>query len=241
MKIKQFRYGDSNLAYLLWSGDSAAVIDGGAADEILAFIRANNLKLEYVLNTHEHWDHTPGNKTLLEGSDAEFLKPEQVCELKVLTVGNGQLEAFPTPGHTDDSIVFFTKIEKSDGQKVLSLITGDTLFNGTVGNCYTQNYEMYFESLKKVLRFPPETLIYAGHDIFDYTTGVMDRIDPDNPYLSGYKKLYNDDSLVTTLRQELQVNPFIRFDDDSLDSFRKGLGMPLDTSFQRFRAMMSVH
>ena len=39
MKIKQFFYGGDNLGYLLHSGTRALAIDGGAVDEIMAFVR----------------------------------------------------------------------------------------------------------------------------------------------------------------------------------------------------------
>ncbi len=236
MNIQQFRYGDTNLAYLLWDGIEAVAVDGGAADEIISFCGENGLNLAYVTNTHGHSDHTPGNEHLLSGTSASLISPEEMCEMKVLPLGSSRLEAFPTPGHTNDSICFYF----NDGDSGC-LVTGDTLFNGTVGNCYTKNYELYFSSLQKVLRFPSETKIYAGHDIFDYTTGVMDKIDPDNPFLAEYKSLYSKDHLVTALGQELKVNPFIRYNDKTLDAYRSGLGMPLKTEYERWRAMMSVH
>ena len=236
MKIKQFRYDETNLGYLLWSGNEAAVIDGGSPDDILSFAAAEGLDLKYVTNTHEHWDHIHGNDALLKNTEAVNITPDMMCRIKVLKIGDEQLEAFPTPGHSEDSIVFFCRIDGAG-----SLITGDTLFNGTVGNCYTKNYELYFESLQKVLRFPPESKVFAGHDIFEYTTGVMERIEPENPHLPGYKAQYSETLLVTTLEQELQVNPFIRFDDPVLDSYRATLAMPVETSYQRFRAMMSGH
>ncbi len=241
MHIKQFRYGDTNLSYLLWSEHEAAAIDGGAVEEILAFVNDNGLDLKYVLNTHEHWDHIPGNEALLDASSAEFVKPADVCKRKFLALGNEKVEAFPVPGHTEDSIVFSFNCDTDNQGCFGSLITGDTLFNGTVGNCYTKKYEMYFESLNKILDFPPETLIYAGHDIFDYALGVIDGIDPDNPRLKEYKGLYSREMLFTSLEIEKAVNPFIRFNDPALDEYRKKLNMPLNTPYERFRAMMSIH
>lgn len=233
MNLQQFRYGsDANFAYLVYSGREAAVIDGGAADEILDFVKENNLNLRWVINTHEHYDHIPGNSRLLEKSNAEFIKPGKLVEMKTLSVGSEQMEIFAVPGHTDDSIVF-----SFDD----CLITGDTLFNGTVGNCYIRDYETYFKSLQKVLEHPPETRIFAGHDLVDYALGVAEKIEPDNRSLSEYRAGYSADFVVSTLGMELAVNPFIRFNDPALDAFRGGLDMPLSTPFQRWRAMMSIH
>ena len=232
MKIKQFRFGDSNLAYLVCSGDRAAAIDGGSARAILDFLESESLILEYVLNTHEHSDHTPGNGKLLKETSAKNIRPAELCEIVHLPVGAERLEIFPTPGHTEDSIVFL-----ADDW----LITGDTLFNGTVGNCYTRDYERYFNSLEKILSFPAETRIFAGHDLIDYALGVAERIDPDNPYISSYRASCNPDFVYSTLKMELKVNPFVRFNDPSLDDFRKGLNMDLGSPYLNWRAMMSVH
>ncbi len=45
-----------------------------------------------------------------------------------IVIDDFEIEVLDTPGHTDDSLSFSV-----DG----CLITGDTLFNGTVGNCFS--------------------------------------------------------------------------------------------------------
>ncbi|PKN85483.1 MAG: hypothetical protein CVU51_08745 [Deltaproteobacteria bacterium HGW-Deltaproteobacteria-1] len=72
LNIEQFRYGD-NLAYLLYGRTEAMAIDGGAWQEILAFLEENHLILKYVTNTHRHYDHTPGDDHLLGKTKARFL------------------------------------------------------------------------------------------------------------------------------------------------------------------------
>ena len=73
LKVKQFRYGADNLGYLVYGAESAMAIDGGAADEILAFLAEHQLTLKYVANTHDHQDHTSGNGALLAGTQARLL------------------------------------------------------------------------------------------------------------------------------------------------------------------------
>ncbi len=232
MKLKQYRYGDGNLAYLVYSGNKAAAIDGGAILEISNFLDENSLDLQYVLNTHDHWDHTPGNRELLQNTKAEFVSTSELSAKKRLRLGKEQLEIFAAPGHTMDSIVFLHKDW---------LITGDTLFNGTVGNCYSEEWETYFNSLEKILSFPRETKIFAGHDLVDYALGVVEKLDPYNPYIEEYRMKYNPDFVVSNLEMELKINPFIRFNDPGLDNFRAKLNMPNSTPYDRWRAMMTVH
>ncbi len=232
MKIKQFRYGEDNLAYLVYNGKTAAAIDGGAADRILRFLKEHSFNLKYVLNTHDHADHTPGNSSLLKKTGAKFISTSKLYAMKTLELGGQSIDIFPSPGHTMDSIVF-----SCDDW----LITGDTLFNGTVGNCYSSKYEIYFNSLEKILSYPPSTRVFAGHDLVDYAIGVAGNIDPVNPYLDDYRNKYNPDFVVSSLEMELKVNPFIRFNDTVLDSYREKLNMSLDTPYERWRALMTVH
>ena len=232
MEIKQFRYGDGNLAYLVYNDDTAAAIDGGAVDSILKFVEEHSLNLKYVLNTHDHADHTPGNKPLIKESGAQFFSTWELAAMKTLKLGDSSITIFSTPGHTMDSIVF------SYGDW---MITGDTLFNGTVGNCYSEKYEKYFKSLERIITHPTSTRIFAGHDLVNYALGVVEKIEPDNQYLDEYRNQYDTDFVVSSLEMELKVNPFIRFNDSSLDSYREKLNMPLDTPYERWRAMMTVH
>jgi hydroxyacylglutathione hydrolase len=232
MNLKQFRYGDGNLAYLIYSGGSAAAVDGGAAEEILNFLKNNSLNLKYVINTHDHADHTPGNKKLLKHTKARFLSTAELTVMKSLVLEESSISIFPTPGHTMDSIIF----SYDDW-----IITGDTLFNGTVGNCYSGNYKIYFKSLESILNYPLNTRIFAGHDLINYALGVAENLDPDNPYITPYRKSYNSNLVVSTLEMELKVNPFVRFNDASLDPFRSKLKMPLSTPYEKWRAMMTVH
>ena len=232
MEIKQFRYSEDNLAYLIYCGNTAAAIDGGDVDGMLHYLKEHSLILKYVLNTHNHTDHTPGNHSLLKTTGAQFLPTGKLTAMKTLELGGEMIKIFSTPGHTLDSIVF------TSGDW---LITGDTLFNGTVGNCYSGKYETYFNSLEKILSYPKSYRIFAGHDLVDYALGVAEKIEPDNRHIDEYRDQYDPDFVVSSLEMELKVNPFIRYNDSVLDSYREKLNMPLDTAYERWRAMMSVH
>lgn len=233
MELKQYRFGGGNLSYVLYApGKDAAVIDGGAVKDIEEFIAWKGIKLRYVLNTHDHADHTPGNDALLNSPGAEFISCGELVKMGDIELNGEKITVQAVPGHTKDSILFHFDN---------ALITGDTLFNGTVGNCYTRDWETYFASLKKVLSYPKETVIYAGHDLVDYAMGVAKKLEPENPHIDNFLKKYDPSFVFSTLAEELNHNPFIRFNDPRLDSVRAGLGMPLETEFQRWRALMTIH
>lgn len=125
MRAVQFRYSKDNLGYLICSGTWAAAIDGGAVDGMIAYLRDNDLRLIYVTNTHNHRDHTCGNSELLRRTGAEFM--DAGCRESIEL--NGELlNVIHTPGHTSDSVCFHFND---------TLISGDTLFNGKVGKCFT--------------------------------------------------------------------------------------------------------
>lgn len=118
MKIKQIRYAADNLGYLVYSEKIGIAIDAGAVDETLRFAKNNRIKIQYVTNTHSHYDHTPGNEGLLNATKATFVDCEKINSDVDIALGDETLHAFPTPGHTGDSITF-----AADD----FMVTGDTL------------------------------------------------------------------------------------------------------------------
>lgn len=232
MKIKQFLYSTDNLGYLVYLDGKALAIDGGAVDEIMAFAGDNRLTIEYVVNTHNHPDHTQGNRELLERTKAGFLDMYHLIDKKSIDLGREKIEVIYTPGHTDDSVVFhFDDI----------LVTGDTLFNGTMGNCFSDDMKGFFDSLKKLLTFPGDTKIYAGHDYLKYSMAVAKSIEPENPDIDSYLAGYDPKHVVSTLEQELKVNPFIRFNDETMKEILARKGLPDKTEFERWESLMTIY
>ena len=68
MKIHQI-YTQSflrNFSYIIELEDrSAMVIDPWEAGVVNSLLAENNLRLTTIINTHEHWDHTPVSYTHL--------------------------------------------------------------------------------------------------------------------------------------------------------------------------------
>ena len=152
INVKQFRYSSDNLAYILYADSEAVAIDPGCPDEIIAFLRENNLTLTMIINTHSHHDHTLGNRCLEEKTG---VTPTEYEELKNLKVGEYDIDVIHTPGHTVDSVCF-----KTDS----FIITGDTLFIANVGNCPSSMMTAFKDSLDKLLTLPDYLIVYPGHD-----------------------------------------------------------------------------
>ncbi len=221
------------MGYLAYSEKSCIAIDPGAPGDMVKFATEKNIPIDIVTNTHTHADHTQGNNALLSRTNAQFidcttLSHGQVLDLKDTT----GLEVMLTPGHTMDSLCF-----KGEG----FIITGDTLFNATVGNCFSGDLESFFNSLTLLMALPGETLVYAGHDYVLDSLKYAKIIEPDNPDLDGYLSSYNPDHVVSRMSEELKVNPYLRFNTSSMIERLKEKNLPRETQFQRFSSVMELY
>jgi len=231
MEIKQFRYSSDNLGYLIYGKESAVVIDGGAVEDILSFIKSRHLKIKYVVNTHSHPDHTVGNQAILDGSDAEYIHRKKLINHKVLKIEGKEIHIYHTPGHTDDSISFYL------GNM---LITGDTLFNGKVGRCFSGDLLGFLKSIKMLIAFPGDTIIYAGHDYVKEYLEVAKDIEPDNSDIDKFLEKYDPGHVYSTLSEELKMNPTLRFNDKKMISILQKRGLPVKTEFDRWQSLFTI-
>lgn len=232
MIVKQFKYSADNLGYLAYSDNIGIAIDAGAVKDTLAFAKENNIDIKYVTNTHSHYDHIPGNNDLLKETNAEFIDCKEIKSDKEIVIGSEIMEAFFTPGHSEDSVVF----KAGD-----FLITGDTLFNGTIGNCFTGDLNAYFLSLKRLIAFPGNTKVYSGHDYVMEAMEIARSIDKENPHIEKYIRKLSATPIVSTLDDELLVNPYIRFNDPVIIDALKKKNVPANTEFERFKSIMEVY
>ena len=124
--------GDRNFAYLIADkdGGSAALFDPPPErDRYLRLIEQCGAKVEYIIITHGHQDHTWGVDEAHQQTGGTVVAHKanpvdaqvRVDDGDTLPLGELTLKIFFTPGHSDDSICILA--EKK-------LITGDILFVG---------------------------------------------------------------------------------------------------------------
>lgn len=231
LQVAQFRYGPDNLAYLVHTKNKALAVDGGAVHRILDYCREHGLSLAHVVNTHGHPDHTTGTSELLSGSGAAFISNDELGEKKKIEMEGEVIRVLPTPGHTMDSLCFL-----ADGR----LLSGDTLFNGTIGNCFSGDIEAFYRSLKTLMGLPAETLVLAGHDYVEEALAFAHHLEPDNPAIADYEKSYDRFFVRSTMADELAVNPYFRFNEPSIVKLLKKRGMPVATEYERFSSLMKI-
>jgi len=169
--------------------NEAAIIDPApeSFSKLSEFIESHSLKPSKVILTHSHWDHiadvascvkayniptlihsldkenleSPGSDKLpcwinIEGTSPSIL----LAENDIIKIGNVEFKVIHTPGHTPGGICLYSEKEKT-------LISGDTLFQGTIGNISfpTANPESMWSSLDKLAKLPADTKVYPGHGL----------------------------------------------------------------------------
>jgi glyoxylase-like metal-dependent hydrolase (beta-lactamase superfamily II) len=186
--VKQFRTGgDRNFGYLVADDvtKQAAVIDPSYSPEtIVEYAGENGYSIEYVFCTHDHFDHTNGNRVVTESTGKQALlygDTDPVTGVRVedgaqFPLGQLQVTILHTPGHTPDAICLYI------GDAVF---TGDTLFVGKVGGTdFGKGAEAEYHSLyDRLLRLPDETRIYPGHDVGVQPVSTVAHERETNPFL----------------------------------------------------------
>ena len=136
-------------------------------------------QITQILNTHEHGDHTGGNKAMIKATGASLLAHAN-AKGKIPDIDRGlgagdvikvgatvELEALDTPGHTMSHVCLLSRTDTP------ALFCGDTLFNAGAGNCHSGGHpaELYETFAGQLARLPDETLIYPGHDYIENNLG----------------------------------------------------------------------
>ncbi|MCG9873853.1 MAG: hydroxyacylglutathione hydrolase family protein [Leptospiraceae bacterium] len=193
-----------NFQYIIWDrlSKEAICVDPYDVDLIHSTFEKNNLTLKAIFNTHEHKDHTHGNELLAplakEGVWTHALALQTVPHASRAIIHQERiqldgmiLEFIHTPGHTPSSITLLGRIEK----EILFLITGDTIFNAGVGNCYRGgDPSILYETIAKIYNtFPGSTKVYPGHDYLEnnikFTLSIMPQNQAAIDILYEYKEL----------------------------------------------------
>ena len=158
-----------------------------SADEVIAFSREQNLKVEWIFETHAHADHltaAPYIKSHTGGKMAigEHIQGVQKVFKNIfnledtfqangsqfdylikadeqLPLGNLKIQSLFVPGHTPACMAYVI------GD---AIFVGDTMFMPDVGTARCDfpggDAKTLYQSVKKILSFPNETRLYMCHD-----------------------------------------------------------------------------
>ena len=158
-----------------------------SADQVLAYLKAQDLTVEWILETHAHADHLSGAHYLKEQVGGRIAIGENIRAVQstfkavfnlgadfstdgrqfdhlfkdgeVFKIGNAEAVAMLVPGHTPADMAY--RIEDS-------IFVGDTLFMPDVGTARADfpggDAHALYRSIHKVLALPSETKIFVCHD-----------------------------------------------------------------------------
>lgn len=173
-------------------------------EEILDYIRSNNITIKLIINTHGHIDHIMGNKwakdsfnvpVLMHKDDLPLINsaleqanmygiafpqpanPDKLIDENDIIEFNGcTLSILHTPGHSPGSVSLVDEKEKL-------IFVGDCVFHGSIGrtDLWMGDMELLVNMIKtKIIKYPDDYILYPGH----------------------YEK--------TTVGEEKNLNPFLR-------------------------------
>jgi hydroxyacylglutathione hydrolase len=63
---------------------------------------------------------------------------------------------------------------------------------------------------------------------------------PQNSAIDAFSARYDKNHVVSTLNDELTVNPYLRFNDPEIISLLQSRGLPTATEYQRWEGIMSL-
>ena len=217
-----------NYAYIINDNISkaVAVVDPSEASPVIDFLKKQNLKLDYILNTHHHYDHIGGNIELKKLYNAKVIgfagDKNRIPGIDIAlednvkwTFGKSSVKILHIPGHTLGHICFFFENEQI-------AFTGDTLFSLGCGKIFEGDHKQMLTSLNKIKKLPRETNIYCGHEYTYKNAEFCMKYDSDNIDLKKkfekIKKLRSNNlpTLPTILEEELKSNIFLRCDQNDL-------------------------
>ena len=210
-----------NYIWLLHDGDSALVVDPGDAQPVMNALQREGLRLQAILVTHHHPDHTAGVDALRETTGATVWGPARERMPEPLTrVAGGQrvralglqFEVIDVPGHTAGHIAYFCA--EVDGAPLL--FCGDTLFSGGCGRLFEGTPAQMLASLDTLAALPGATRVCCTHEYTLANLRFALAAEPGNVALADYfhacqaRRQRQQATLPSTIALELQINPFLR-------------------------------
>lgn len=158
-----------------------------SADQVVTWVRAQNLQLDWILETHAHADHLSAARHIQQQLGGRIAIGEHIREVQatfkklfnlergflpdgsqfehlfrdgeVFRIGGLEAKALHVPGHTPADMAYLV------GDAVF---VGDTMFMPDVGTARADfpggDARQLYRSMRRLLELPPQTAIYVCHD-----------------------------------------------------------------------------
>ena len=228
LEIEQIPVLSDNYVYLVHEprAGATAVIDPAVAQPVLDRLEAKGWKLDWILITHHHADHTGGNLEVKRATGCKIagFKGDagripgldvQLSEGDRFRLGELEAEILETPGHTSGHISYWFP-------EANALFCADTLFSLGCGRVSESSFEQMWGSLSKLARLPDDALVWCAHEYTLTNARFALTVDPDNPALkeraADVERLRGQGkpTVPTRLGGERAANPFLRPNDPAI-------------------------
>jgi hydroxyacylglutathione hydrolase len=142
----------------------------------VAYAELKRTNITHVIETHVQADHASGGLALAQRTGAAYCLHEAadvafdftpLADGQELGCGNVTTRVLHTPGHTPESLSLVVT-DRTRGPEPWFVLTGDTLFVGTVGRpdlpgtAESSARELY-RSVQRLLALPDHTELYPTH------------------------------------------------------------------------------
>jgi hydroxyacylglutathione hydrolase len=210
----------------------AAIVDPAEAAPVLQTLKDTGWQLDYIINTHHHWDHTDGNLELKAATASQVVGARadrhripgidmDLGEEDTFELGESVAQILEIPGHTSGHIALWFP-------EAQALFSGDTLFSIGCGRVFEGTYEQMWQSLQKLSNLPDETKLYCGHEYTVKNARFALTVEPNNKALQNRLKdaqesqARGEPTIPSTIAEERAANPFLRPDSPEI---RQALGL----------------
>lgn len=220
LEIRLFPCLSDNYGFLLRDPASGlvAAVDAPDATRISLEIQAADWdRLDLVLLTHWHPDHTGGAAELKTRWGAEIIGPAEVEKILApdrivgegdrVMLGETAFEVLELPGHTLGHISFHDAAGAN-------LFSGDVLFALGCGRLFEGTPAQMFASLQRLAALPDATTIWCAHEYTETNARFALTLD-DSPALAAHAETIfaararGEPTVPTALATERRFNPFL--------------------------------
>ena len=220
-----------NYVWLMETAAGALVVDPGDAAPVLAWLRRHEgrpgARLDAILVTHHHADHTGGVAELQAATGARVVAPaaeppvpglktpaEEVSGGMTVQALGLAFQVLDVPGHTAGHVAYVCQQPGSGEAPVL--FCGDTLFSAGCGRLFEGTPAQMLDSLGRLAALPADTRVCCAHEYTLSNLRFAQAVEPGNDDLARHRahcealRAQGLPTLPSSIGLERTLNPFLR-------------------------------